>query len=76
MHILIGFAIATLLIIGWARGNLFCCVFLNLGTAAGVLFGLLFMETPPIGVTIIVVCLVLTGIVWAPRIYLINRHYP
>ena len=46
MHILIGLGVATVLVIGWAAGNLFVCVFLTLG-ALGL--GLLGGATPAAG---------------------------
>ena len=38
MHILIGLAVATVLIILWAQGSLFACVFLSIPTGLGALF--------------------------------------
>ena len=38
MHILIGLAVATVILILWARGSLFACVFLSIPTGLGALF--------------------------------------
>jgi hypothetical protein len=46
MHILIGLAIATFLVIGWICGNVFACVFLTLGA---VFLAIVFSAMPPVG---------------------------
>lgn len=62
MHILIGLVIATFLVIGWACGNVFACVFLTLGGLFCMLVGGLLRGEPGV--------FVMTGamlvIIWAP----------
>ena len=41
MEILIGLAVATVLVIGWVYGNVFACVFLTLGALLLAGFGTL-----------------------------------
>lgn len=64
MHILIGMAVTTVLIIGWAMGNLFCAVFLSLAPAAGALI-LLAQKTGPSPWAL--ACFALIAVIWAPR---------
>ena len=68
MHILIGLAVATVLIILWAQGNLFACVFLSIPTGLGALFFI--SDTPVIGL----ICVLLLAGIWAPRYY--RRLFP
>jgi hypothetical protein len=65
--ILIGLAVATLLVIGWGAGNLFVCVFLSLpvGLAAAV-YGITSVDGSRTGP--VLVCLALIGLIWVPRI--------
>ena len=68
MHILIGLAIAAVLIIMWSHGNLFACVFLSIPTGLGLLFFI--SDTPVIGL----ICVLLLAGIWAPRYYLGRRE--
>jgi uncharacterized membrane protein len=65
MHILIGMAVATLLIIGVAVGNLFACVFLSLLPAAYLALALTVGTTNSEGWAI--ACFVLLCVIWVPR---------
>lgn len=68
MHILIGLAVATVLIILWAQGNLFACVFLSIPTALGLLlFAVQDAARSPDHVTWAFVCAALLAGIWAPR---------
>ena len=67
--ILIGMAVATLLIIGWAYGSLAACVFLTLAPAAALLiFALQHVgnghPSPPVW---ILVCVFIIWAIWLPR---------
>jgi hypothetical protein len=73
MELLIGFAVATVLVLGWFAGNLFCCVMLTLAigwlpliVAAGVLMGSK-VDQPTLQLA--VGAAVLLPIIWAPRWY-------
>ena len=66
-HILIGMAVATVLIILWAQGSLFACVFLSIPTGLGLLF--FFSDTPVIGL----ICVLLLAGIWVPRFYWLHR---
>ena len=68
MHILIGLAVATVIIILWAQGSLFACVFLSIPTGLGALF--FFSDTPVIGL----ICALLLAGIWVPRYYLGRRE--
>jgi hypothetical protein len=68
MHILIGLVVATVLVIGWAAGNLFACVFLSLPTGALGLYSLLFINTGAGFLGVLACAAVLCGI-WAPYGY-------
>jgi hypothetical protein len=63
MHILIGLVVATVLVIGWACGNLFACVFLSLPTIG--LFVFLAMQNHPAAAW----CLAALGAIWVPLGY-------
>jgi hypothetical protein len=65
MHILIGMAVATLLVIGVAVGNLFACVFLSLLPAAYLALALTVGTTNSEGWAI--ACVVLLVVIWGPR---------
>jgi hypothetical protein len=71
MHILIGMAIASILIIGWAMGNLFCAVFLSLAPAAGAII-LLAQKTGPSPWAL--ACFALIAVIWAPIWLRAARH--
>jgi hypothetical protein len=45
VHVLLGLAVATVLVIGWGFGNLFACVFLSLPGGLLALYSLLFINT-------------------------------
>jgi hypothetical protein len=62
MHVLIGLAAATLLAIGWFKGNVFVAAFLTLGQVTFLFLAFLFP-----------VCLLTLPITWAP--YFIRKHY-
>ena len=62
MHILIGLVVATVLVIGWACGNLFACVFLSLG-ALGL--ALAFSSVPAAG-NIWLICFAIIFVIWVP----------
>jgi hypothetical protein len=64
MHILIGMAIVSLLIIGCFVGNLFVCVFLSLTPAVGALI-FLAQTTPQPGWAL--ACLAVICVIWLPR---------
>ena len=72
MHILIGLllglAVASVIIILWAQGSLFACVFLSIPTGLGLLFFI--SDTPVIGL----ICVLLLAGIWAPRYYLGRRE--
>ena len=80
--ILIGLVVATTLIIQWARGNPFVCVFLSIPTGLALLV-FLFQNTvtSPDHVTHALICIVILVFVWAPyyelrrRLAQINRTY-
>jgi hypothetical protein len=65
MHILIGLAVATLLIIGICVGNLFACVFLSLLPAAYLLLAVGLGTTNSGGWAL--ACVVLLCVIWGPR---------
>ena len=67
MHILIGLAVATVIIILWAQGNLFACVFLSIPTGLGLLVFILQDERSPKHVDNALLCIVILLIIWAPR---------
>jgi hypothetical protein len=69
MHIIIGMAVATLLIIGWGYGSLVACVFLTLAPAAALLiFALQHLSRGhPSDPVWILVCIGLIAIIWLPR---------
>jgi membrane protein implicated in regulation of membrane protease activity len=71
MHILIGMAVATLLIIGCFAGNLFVCVFLSLAPALGAL---IFFAQTPAQPGWGLVCIGVVCVIWLPR-YLRLRAY-
>lgn len=79
IHILIFMAVATALIILWAGGNLFACVFLSLPPAVGGVLGV-FMASAAntasdrtFGAWMLVASAVALGIIWFPRQYLLHR---
>jgi hypothetical protein len=73
MHFLIGamigLAIATVLIIGWAAGNLFACVFLSIPTALAML---IFAIQSPSNVGWTLACAGALCIIWTP--YMARRQ--
>jgi hypothetical protein len=70
IHILIGLAVATVLIILWASGNLFACVFLSIPPALGLLIFMLqdARGSPNHWVWALACAFSLAGI-WAPRLF-------
>jgi FtsH-binding integral membrane protein len=74
MHVLIGLvvglAITTVLLIGWARGNLFACVFLSLPPTAYLLIVCL-QQSGNVHNNFypgwVLACVGLICVVWAPR---------
>lgn len=78
MHILIGLVIglgvATILLITWARGSLFACVFLSLLPAAYVLLACLQQISGGNNFYPgwVLACLGLIGIIWLPRYRLLR----
>ena len=71
MHILIGLVVATVLVIGWACGNLFACVFLSLPVGALGLYSMLFINTGA-GLAGVLACAAVLCGIWGPRYY--QRH--
>ena len=70
MHILIGLAVATVIIILWAQGSLFACVFLSIPTGLGALILAVQDElTAPNHVAHALFCALLLLVIWAPRFY-------
>ena len=65
MHILIGMAVATVLIILWASGNLFACVFLSIPPALGLL--IIAMRTDPALPIYPQLCFGSLAVIWTPR---------
>ena len=74
MHILliaiIVMGLATILLIGWAQGQLFACVFLSIPPALGLL--IIAMRTDPALPIYPQLCFGALAIIWTPR-YLIRR---
>ena len=74
MHILIGLiglVVATVIIIMWARGGLFACVFLSIPIGGGLLVFVLQVPSggsPNAPIWALVCALLLAGI-WAPRYF-------
>jgi hypothetical protein len=62
MHILIGLAVATVLLIGWICGNVFACVFLTVGA---LFVAIVFSAAPAVG-TIRLMCLACIFVIWVP----------
>jgi len=71
MHILIGMAVATVLIILWAQGSLFACVFLSLAPALGAL---IFLIQSPHASPWWLACVALIVVIWTPRYVLLRRE--
>ena len=71
MEILIGLAIASVLVLGWFYGNLLACIFLTLGSLCIGGFGLILADNhhPEAGAWITMASLALLCITWAPRYY-------
>jgi hypothetical protein len=65
IHILIGLAVATVLIILWASGNLFACVFLSIPPALGLL--IIAMRTDPALPIYPQLCFGSLAVIWLPR---------
>ena len=79
MHILIGLliavAVAAAVIILWAQGNLFACVFLSIPTGLGLLiFTLQNDVTSPRHVGNALLCIVILVFVWLPHISIRQRN--
>ena|SRR5215472_1661508 len=73
MEILVGIlvlAIASVLVMGWLRGSLFCSIFLTLGLAVPcILLGLLGLSWGgPAGPPFFIAGWILLGVIWAPRV--------
>ena len=67
LGILLGLVVATTLIIQWARGNPFVCVFLSIPTGFGLLVFLFQVAArSPDHVTHALVCIVILAWIWAP----------
>ena len=72
IHILIGLAVATVLIILWASGNLFACVFLSIPAGLGLLiFTVQDARGSPNHWIWALACAALLAGIWVPRYY---RH--
>jgi hypothetical protein len=77
MHILIGLLIATAVIILWAQGNLFACVFLSIPTAGAMLiFAFQDRTGSPNGPVWALVCAALLAGIWAPRYWRLHQTVP
>ena len=74
MHILIFMAVATVLIILWAQGNLFACVFLSIVPALGFLiFAIQDRTDSPGSPAWMLICAVSLAVIWVP-LYLRRRR--
>jgi RsiW-degrading membrane proteinase PrsW (M82 family) len=77
MHILIGLiglTIATVIIMLWARGTLFACVFLSIPTTLVMLiFAFQDRTGSPNGPVWALVCAMLLAVIWAPRCFRLAR---
>ena len=74
MELLIGFAVATVLVLGWFAGNLFCCTMLTLGSLLMVGLGILMATSGEpgniaVGPWFIYIGSAITVIAWTPRWY-------
>ena len=65
LHIIIGLVIATVLVMGWAGGNLFACVFLSLPVGLAAIICALQAKQDMWGA--FVACLVILAVIWLPR---------
>ena len=72
LEILIGLVIATVCVLGWFAGNLFVCVFLTLAllplAGFGLILATLSMTYSGEGALLVLGCLALLGVIWAPRL--------
>jgi hypothetical protein len=72
LHFLIGLAIATVVVVGCWRGNVFACVFVTLGALLPGGFGLLMLFAPnpdahTWGSAVVMASFVIGAGVWLPR---------
>lgn len=72
MEILIGLAIAAMLVLGWFAGNGFVCVFLTLPVALVGLYSLLSVNTAA-GALALFASVAVICVIWAPFYY--RRHF-
>jgi hypothetical protein len=68
MTILVGLVIATFLVIGWACGSIFACVFMTLPVAVVALI-FAFQDTGA-RTGSMMICLGIIAVIWAPRSFM------
>jgi hypothetical protein len=64
VELLTGLLIATMLVVGWACGSIFACVFLTLPVALVALLCAVQDSGPRIGSVLI--CLAIIAVIWTP----------